>query len=107
MKPILTTALCVALSFSFSAHAQSEPKHVPYQHDTCEKAVSFGANTHSEGIEKEYQWLSSNLPGHAIGGRKLVQCPKGPADVFAMVNEKNNTYFYVVFDLTQFFGKGF
>lgn len=107
MKSILMTAFCFAFLSPLTASAQTEPKHVPYQHDSCEKAVSFAANTHSEGIDKEYKWLSANLPGHAIGGRKLVQCPKGPADIFAMVDEKNNTYFFVVFDLTQFFGKGF
>jgi len=103
-RRFLTVSLVVALaSLSTTAFAQSKPS--AGAHSRCETAITLEAPSHMEGISKEYSWLKSNHPNARIEEQALIECKGKPTDSFTL-RDANGTSFVVMFDLSNYWGKG-
>lgn len=104
-----TAVLALLLaSLSTTAAAQSKapsPASVG-AHATCETAVALSAPSHMEGISKEYDWIKSNHPTARIEEQALIDCKGKPTDSFTLRDAAGRS-FVVMFDLSQYWGKGF
>ena len=65
--------------------------------------VISGATDTRAGIEAEYRWIETHLPGTTIESQSLVMGPK-PLDAFTVKLPSGETR-KVYFDISAFFGK--
>ena len=105
MRGIFLAAFLAILPVCHVAVAQDHVEAAQQDRDgtSKEKAIIISARNESDGVDAEYEWVESNLPGANVESTSLVL--GDPAfDVFEVTLPSGGTR-RIYFDISSFFGK--